>query len=157
MALKTGDKALDFTLHDTEKKQRSLNEFIGKKTIIAFFPGAFSGVCTKEMCTFRDWTSDLAALGAQMVAISIDSPLVNKAFAEHNKLNFPVLCDYTKEVSKKYCGLYENFAGLPGLPAAKRSVFLLDNSGTIRYTWISETNPGAEPPFDEIRNALGGF
>ncbi len=157
MALKTGDKAPDFTLHDTEKKQRTLKEFIGKKTILAFYPGAFSGVCTKEMCTFRDWTADLATLGAGMVAISVDSPLVNKAFADQHKLNFPVLCDYTKEVSRQYCGLYDSFAGLPGLHAAKRSVFILDNTGTIRYSWISETNPGAEPPFDEIRSALNSF
>ncbi len=154
MSLKVGDKAIDFTLHDIDKKQRTLKEFIGKKTVIAFYPGAFSGVCTKEMCTLRDWNSMLGSLNAQVVAISIDSPLVNKAFAELNKLNFPVLCDYTREVSKQYCGLYDNFAGLPGLPAAKRSVFILDASGIITYAWISETNPGADPPFEEIKAAL---
>lgn len=154
MALKLGEKAPDFTLHDTEKKQRTLQEFLGKKTVLAFYPGAFSGVCTKEMCTFRDWTSMLESLHTQVVAISVDSPIVNKAFVEQNKLGFPVLCDYTEEVSKKYCGLYDSFAGLPGLTAAKRSVFLLDATGTVKYAWISETNPGAEPPFDDIKAAL---
>ncbi|MFN0157989.1 MAG: redoxin domain-containing protein [Bacteroidota bacterium] len=157
MSLKIGDKAADFTLFDTEKKQRSLKEFLGKTTVIAFYPGAFSGVCTKEMCALRDWTAMLGSLNAQVVAISIDSPLVNKAFAEQNKLTFPVLCDYTKEVSKVWCGLYDGFAGLPGLAAAKRSVFILDASGVVKYVWISESNPGAEPPYEEIKTALGSF
>ncbi len=154
MGVKVGDKAPDFTLHDTDKKQRTLKEFLGKKTILAFYPGAFTGVCTKEMCTLRDWTAELGAMNAQVVGISVDPPIVNKAFSDLNKITYPLLSDYTREVSKMYCGIFMNFGGLPGLTVANRSVYILDAGGTIKYAWVSETNPGADPPFDEIKAAL---
>jgi glutaredoxin-dependent peroxiredoxin len=153
MALKTGDKAPAFSLPDTEKKIHTLAEFLGKKTVLAFFPGAFTGVCTKEMCAFRDSLSSLGSLNAQVVAISVDSPFANKAFAFQNQLLFPILSDYTKETSRIYCGLYEAFAGLKGYAAAKRSVFLLDKAGVVRYVWVTE-DPGVEPPYDEIKSEL---
>ena len=87
------------------------------------------------------------------MGISVDSPFANKAFATANNLTFPLLSDYSRKVSQQYCGLVENFAGLEGLTAAKRSVFILDKTGVIRYTWISD-NPGVEPPYDEINKAL---
>ena len=156
MALKTGDKAPDFTMYDFDKKPRTLKEFLGKKTVFVFFPGAFTGVCTKEMCTFRDSLAALNTMNAQVVAASTDSPFANKAFAEQNKLSFPVLSDITKEVSKQYTGLYDGFAGVPGYTAAKRSVFVLDAAGNVKYASISE-NPGAEPNYDEVRNAVSSF
>jgi peroxiredoxin len=156
MALKVGDKAPEFTLFDTEKKQRSLKEFLGKKTLLVFFPGAFTGVCTKEMCAFRDSLSALNGMNAQVVAISIDSPFANKGFAERNSLTFPILSDYTKTVSTKYGGLNNDFSGLPGYSAAKRSVFILDANGTVKYAWISD-NPGVEPNYDEVKKAVGSF
>jgi peroxiredoxin len=153
MAINVGDKAPDFTLYDTERKSRSLKEFIGKKTVLAFYPGAFTGTCTKELCTFRDSLASLGSLNAQIVAVSIDSPFANKAFADKNGLSFPLLSDSNLVVSKTYCGLQENFAGLTGYSTAKRSVFLLDSHGNVRYVWISD-NPGVEPNYDEINKTL---
>ncbi len=153
MATKVGDKAPAFTLNDTEKKQRSLNEFLGKKTVLAFFPGAFTGVCTKEMCTFRDSISKFNAMNAQVVGISVDSPFANKAFTAQNNLQFPLLSDYNREAVKLYGIELNNFSGLQGYTAAKRSIFVLDNAGTVRYAWISD-NPGVEPNYDEISKAL---
>jgi len=153
MALKVGDKAPDFTLVDTEKKPRTLSEFLGKKkTVLVFYPGSFTGVCTKEMCTFRDSVSSFNSMNSQVVGISVDSPFANKGFADANRLSFPLLSDYTREVSKKYTGLYDGFSGLAGYTAAKRSVFVLDEKGIVRYAWISE-NPGAEPNYDEVKKA----
>lgn len=157
MALKAGDKAPEFKLPDTDKKERSLGEFLGKKTVLAFYPGAFTGVCTKEMCTFRDSLSNLNNMNAQVVGISVDSPFANKGFATANNLSYPLLSDYTQSVSKQYCGVYDDFAGLKGYTASKRAVFVLDQTGTVRYAWVSETNPGAEPPYDEVNKAITSF
>ena len=153
MPVKVGDKAPDFTLADTDKKPRSLKEFIGKKTVLAFFPGAFTGVCTKEMCAFRDSLSRFNELSAQVVGISVDAPFSNKAFATQNNLQFPILSDYSRAAVKSYGIVLENFAGLSGYAAAKRSVFVLDNQGIVRYAWISD-DPGVEPKYDEITQAL---
>lgn len=156
MALKAKDKAPDFSLPDTDRKARTLKEFLGKKTVLAFIPGAFTGVCTKELCTFQDSTAELGKLGAQVVAIDVDSPFVNKAFADANKIAFPVLSDYSRQTIKAYCGVHEDFAGLTGYTASKRAVFVIDRAGVVQYAWISE-NPGAEPPYAEVNNALSSF
>jgi peroxiredoxin len=156
MALKKGDKAPAFTLYDTEKKSRSLGEFLGRKTVLAFYPGAFTGVCTKEMCTFRDSLSTLGSLNAQVVGISIDSPFANRAFAEQNKLTYPLLSDFSLEVSRSYGGLQENFSGLKSYTVSKRAVFVLDSGGVVQYAWITD-NPGVEPPYSEIEKALSSF
>jgi len=91
--------------------------------------------------------------GAQVVGISVNDPFTNKAFAETNGLSFLILSDYTRETIKKYEVLHEDFAGLDGYTAAKRSVFILDENGTIRYKWISE-DPGKEPDYEEIMRQL---
>lgn len=156
MAAKVGDKAPDFTLYDTEKKPRSLKEFLGKKTVLAFYPGAFTGVCTKEMCTFRDSLSRFNALNAQVVGISVDAPFANKAFATQNNLQFPLLSDFNRTALKAYGIVHEGFSGLNGYSASKRSVFVLDKDGIIRYAWISD-NPGIEPNYDEVTKALSSF
>jgi len=156
MAAKVGDKAPDFTLYDTEKKPRSLKEFLGKKTVLAFYPGAFTGVCTKEMCTFRDSLSRFNALNAQVVGISVDAPFANKAFATQNNLQFPLLSDFNRTALKAYGIVHAGFSGLNGYSAAKRSVFVLDKDGIIRYAWISD-NPGIEPNYDEVTKALSSF
>jgi len=155
MALTVGSKAPEFSLYDTEKKMRNLSEFLGKKTVLVFFPGAFTGVCTKELCSFRDSMSALNSLDAQVVAVSVDAPITNKAFANQNKLTFPVLSDFTREVAKKYGGLYNDFS-VKGYTAAKRSVFVLDAQGTVTYAWITE-DPGVEPNYDEVKKAVASF
>jgi peroxiredoxin len=128
-----------------------LKEFLGKKVVLAFFPGAFTGVCTKEMCTFRD---SLQTLPGQIVAISVNDPFSNKGFAETHQLQFPILSDYTRETIKKYNIVSNDFAGLKGYTAAKRSVFILDENGVVRYKWVSE-DPGKEPNYEEIKSTLG--
>lgn len=153
MAVQVGQKAPAFTLVDVEKRQRTLQEFLGKKTVLAFFPGAFTGVCTKEMCAFRDALARLNDLHAQVVGISVDAPFSQKAFAEKNNLQFPLLSDYNREVIKTYGIVHENFSGLAGYNAAKRSVFVLDETGTVIYSWITD-NAGIEPNYDEITKAL---
>ncbi len=150
MSVEIGNKMLDFQLHDQDRKQRSLSEFSGKKVVLAFFPGAFTGVCTKEMCTFRD---SLQALPGQVVAISVNDPFTNKAFADTHKLQFPILSDYTRDTIKRLNIFHNDFAGLKGYTAAKRSVFLLDEKGVVRYKWISE-DPGKEPNYEEIKQTL---
>jgi len=155
MALTVGSKAPDFTLYDTERKPRSLKEFSGQKLVLAFYPGAFTGACTKEMCALRDALASFNAVAAQVVAISVDSPFANKAFADQNRLAF-LLSDFTREVSKKYCGLYDGFGGIEGYTGAKRSVFILDASGVVKYVWITDA-PGTEPPYEEIKKELGSM
>ena len=156
MTLKVGDKAPDFRLPDVDKNERTLGEFLGKKTVLVFFPGAFTGVCTKEMCTFRDSMANFSSMNAQIVGISVDGPFSNKAFATANNLTFPVLSDYTHNTIKSYGIVHDGFAGLKGYIAAYRSVFVLDKSGIIKYMWVTE-NPGIEPPYEEIKKALTTF
>jgi glutaredoxin-dependent peroxiredoxin len=149
-----GEKAPSFTLFDTARATRSLEEFAGKKTVIAFFPAAFTGVCEKELCSFRDSMSELNTLDAQVVAISADAPFANGAFAERNGIQFPVLSDYDRVTINAYDVAHPDFAGMPGYTAAKRSVFILDKEGVVRYKWVSE-NPGVEPDYAEIKTELG--
>ena len=148
-----GQRPPDFQLPDQHKAIRSLRDFLGKKTVLAFFPGAFTSVCTREMCRFRDSAQPLIDLGAQVVGISVNDPFTNKAFAETNGLSFLVLSDYTRDAVKKYNVFHDNFAGLKGYTVAKRSVFILDEVGTVRYRWISE-DPAKEPDYEEIIRQL---
>jgi peroxiredoxin len=152
--IEIGQKAPDFKLFDNQLKLRSLKEFLGDTLVLAFFPGAFTSVCAREMCTFRDSLAKLEALKAKIVGISVNDPWSNRAFAEKNMLTFPLLCDYKREVIKLYGIQLQNFAGLEGYSAAKRSVFVLDRQGMVRYVWISE-NPAVEPNYDEIQQFLG--
>jgi peroxiredoxin len=148
-----GKEALDFMLPDTDRKSRKLSEFRGKKLVLAFFPGAFTSVCTKEMCTFRDSITRLNELKAQVVGISVNDPFSNKGFAEKNLLTFPLLSDYNREVIRLYGIELKDFAGLKGYSVAKRSVFILDKNGVVRYRWVSE-DPGIEPNYEEVKKVL---
>ena len=153
MSVEVGQQPPDFQLPDQDRKQRRLKDFLGKKTVLAFFPGAFTSVCTKEMCTFRDSMEAFNSLNAQVVGISVNDPFTNKAFAEANKLQFPILSDYTRQVVKKYNIFHDNFAGLTGYTAAKRSVFVLDDKGMVRYKWVSE-DPGKQPDYEKVKGIL---
>ena len=156
MAVQVGDKAPEFTLIDADRKPRSLSEFRGKNVVLAFFPGAFTGVCTKEMCSLRDSMARFNEMNAQVVAISVDSPFANKAFAAQNNLQFPLLSDFTRAVVKSYGIVLDGFAGIEGYSAAKRSVFVLDKSGVVRFVWITD-NPGVEPNYDEVTKAVSAL
>ena len=150
---KIGEKAPDFTLPDIEMKSRSLHEFQGQKVVLAFFVGAFTGVCTKEMCAFRDSMSRLIDLKAQVIGVSVNDPFSNKGFAEKNRLSFPILSDYNRAVIKMYNLELPDFAGLKGYTAAKRSIFVLDRNGIVRYIWITE-DPAVEPNYAKIEQTL---
>ena len=151
LSVEIGGKLPDFQLHDQDRKLRSLKEFQGKKLVLAFFPGAFTGVCDKEMCTFRD---SLPNLPGQVVGVSVNDPFTNKAFADTHNLKFPILSDYARETIKKLNIFHNDFAGLKGYTAAKRAVFILDQNGVVRYKWVSE-DPAKEPNYDEINSNLG--
>jgi peroxiredoxin len=151
--IKIGDKAPNFTLPDTDVKKRSLEEFRGKKVVLAFFVGAFTSVCTKEMCAFRDSMSRLIDLEAQVIGISVNDPFSNKEFAEKNRLPFPILSDYNRETIRAYGIESPDFAGLKGYSVAKRSIFIIDRQGIVRYEWVSE-DPAAEPNYKELQKAL---
>jgi peroxiredoxin len=151
--IKIGDKAPDFTLPDADMKPRSLHEFLGQKVVLAFFVSAFTATCNKEACAFRDSMARLTDLNAQVIGISVNDPFSNKGFAEKNRLPYPILSDYNREVIKRYGLELPNFAGLEGYVVAKRSIIILDKEGIIRYIWIAE-DPTVEPNYQEIIEAL---
>ena len=150
-----GSKAPDFALYDSDRKVRKLSEFLikGKKTILAFFPGAFTGACTQEMCTFRDMYGELGKLNGAVVGVSVDPPFAQKAFVEKNGLTFPLLCDFKREVIKKYDVVWKNLGGVEGYDTANRAIFVLDDGGKVRYKWVAP-DPGKLPDFDAIKGAL---
>ena len=156
MAVEVGQPAPEFTLYDIDRKQRSLSEFRGKSVILAFYPGAFTGVCTTEMCTFRDRMDRFNSMNSQVLGISVDGAFAQKVFSDQNNLNFPLLSDFTRQVVNQYDVALENFAGMDGYVAAKRAVFVVDKEGVVRYTWIGP-NPGVEPDYDEIQAAVDGL
>jgi peroxiredoxin len=151
MSVEIGQKLPEFSLYDQDRKQRSLKEFAGKKIVLAFFPGAFTGVCDKEMCTFRD---SIQTLPGEVVAVSVNDPFTNKGFANVHNLKFPILSDYSRETIRKLGIVLNDFAGLKGYAVAKRSVFILDISGVVRYKWVSE-DPAKEPNYEEVKSTLG--
>ncbi len=148
-----GEKAPDFTLIDTNMKPRNLKEFLGQKVVLAFFVGAFTNVCTKEMCAFRDSMARLIDLKAQIVGISVNDPFSNNAFAEKNQLTFPILSDVNREVIRLYNLEAPDFAGIKGYSVAKRSIFVLDRQEFVRYIWISEDS-AVEPNYEKIEKVL---
>ncbi|MFA6234193.1 MAG: redoxin domain-containing protein [Bacteroidota bacterium] len=151
--IEIGSPAPEFSLVDSSRQVKTLNEFKGKNTVLAFFPAAFSGVCDKEMCAFQDSMAELNDLNANIVGISVDTPFSNAAFVERNNLQFPVLSDYKREVIGDYGVVLHDFAGLTGLTVAQRSVFVLDAEGTVRFKWIAES-PGILPDYALVKQEL---
>ena len=153
MVLNVGDSAPDFELADTDLKMRKLNEFLDKKVVLSFIVAASSPVCETELCTFRDSWNDISNLGAHVVAISNDGPFANKAFAEKNNYNFPVLGDYESKTIRDYDVLLPDLLHVKNYNAAKRSVFILDSDHKIIWKWIVD-DPLKEPNYDEIIQVL---
>lgn len=151
--IEVGTKAPGFNLLNTSRERVSLETLAGQQVVVAFFPAAFTGVCQKELCTFRDSLASLNDLNATVVGISVDAPFSNGAFAERNELNFDVLSDYTREAVTAYGVELEDFAGMPGYTAAQRSVFVVGADGNVKYAWIAP-NPGVEPDYDAVKAAL---
>lgn len=148
-----GQTAPAFTLFDTARKPVNLADYKGQKVVLAFFPAAFTGVCEKELCTFRDSMSQLNGMNAQVLGISVDAPFSNAAFAGKNALNFPVLSDYSRATVNAYGVALNDFAGMPGYTASKRAVFIVDEDGKVTYEWVGP-NPGVEPDYDAVKAAL---
>jgi peroxiredoxin len=145
--ISVGDVAPDFTLMANDRTMVTLSESIGNKVILAFFPAAFTGVCTTEMCTFTDSMTRFGELEVEVFGISVDSIFSNNEFANKNSIGFPLLSDVNREATESY-GVGISFV-MPGYIASQRSVFVIDADGRVGYSWIAE-NPGIEPNYDEI-------
>lgn len=148
-----GDRAPAFELVDTDLKMRTLSEFAGKKVVLSFFVAASSPVCETELCTFRDSYGEITKAGAQVIAISNDGPFANKAFAEKHGYDFAVLGDYNSRAIRDYDVLMPDLLHVKDYNAAKRSVFVVMEDGTIGYKWVSD-DPLKEPDYDEILEFL---
>jgi len=152
MALQKGQQAPDFTLRDTDKAEVALSSQRGKNVVLLFFPMAFTGVCTAELCSVRDNYDQYNNLNAQVYGISVDSPFTLGEFRKQQNLNFPLLSDFNKEASTAYDSLYENFVlGLKGV--SKRSAFVIDKDGVIQYAEVLE-DAGKQPDFAAIKSTL---
>ncbi|GMU85532.1 MAG: peroxiredoxin [Ignavibacteriales bacterium] len=155
MSLSVGNQAPDFTLHNHKGDKVALSSLKGQNVVLLFFPFANTGVCTKEMCTFRDGMSLYNDLNAKVLGISVDSPFSLSLWAEKNNLQFDLLSDFNKTVIKDYESYTEVFGAgkwdFNGV--SKRSAFVVDKEGFIRYKEILPT-PGEEPNYDAIKKAL---
>jgi peroxiredoxin len=152
MAIQIGDKAPNFTLFSSDKAQISLENYQGKNVVLLFFPMAFTSVCTAELCSMRDDIALYNNLNAEILAISVDSPFTLAKFKEEQQLNFPLLSDFNKTVSAMYGALYEEFVlGMKGV--AKRSAFVIDKEGMVRYAQVLES-AGDLPDFEAIKQTL---
>ncbi len=149
------EQAPDFTLPSANGEsigKITLSEVIGKENIVLlFFPGAFTSVCTSEMCEVAENLERFNRLNARVFAISVDTPFVHNEFIKKYQLKFPLLSDFNKKVIQSYGVVLEDLLGLKGL--AKRSVFILDKNGVIRYQWVSD-DPRLKPNLNDIIQEL---
>jgi peroxiredoxin len=152
MSLQIGDTAPLFTLKSSDKADVSLSDYSGKNVVVLFFPLAFTGVCTTELCSIRDNKSDYENLNAEVLAISVDSLFTLAKFKEIEGYNFPLLSDWNKETAAAYGALYDEFV-LDMKGVAKRSAFVVDKDGKIRYAEVLE-NAGELPNFAAINETL---
>ena len=147
-----GQSAPDFELFDSEKQKHKLSDYRGKNVVLLFFPLTFTSVCTAELCEVRDQMKVYEAVDAQPLGISVDSLYTLAKYREENKLNYPLLSDFNKEVSTHYDCIYETFGfGMKGV--GKRGAFIVDKQGIIQYAEVLE-NAGLQPNFHEIQVKL---
>lgn len=152
MSLKVGDNAPDFKLFSSELKEVSLADYKGQKLVIHFFPLAFTGTCTTQLCTMRDSFGYYEGMNAAVVGISIDSPFTLAKFKEVDSYQFPLLSDFNKEVSQAYGAFYDEFVfNLKGV--SKRAAFVIDEEGKVIYVEVLE-NAGDLPNFEVIKNVV---
>jgi peroxiredoxin len=155
MAITTGQQAPEFSLYDSDKKEIKLSDYKGKNVVLLFFPLAFTGVCTTELCSIRDNYSIYNGLNAEVVGISVDSVFVLDKFKSEQNLNFPLLSDFNKTASNAYGSLHEKFAfGMEGV--SKRSAFVIDKEGIVQYAEVLEV-PTELPNFTAIQDVLKGL
>lgn len=152
MSAQIGQDAPDFTLKNTEREDVTLSSFRGKKHVVLLFvPFAFTGVCTNEVCSVRDNLSAYNNLNAEVIGISVDSPFAQKQWKDKENLNFTLVSDFNREVSKAYGAQYDNLMGFQGV--AKRAAFVVDKAGKVRYAEVLES-AGNLPNFDQVTATL---
>ena len=149
-----GEKAPNFTLKNTSKEEVSLSDYQGEAVILAFYPGAFTGVCDKEMCSLQDNLSELNTVGAKVIGISVDSPWANGEFARKYEIEFELLSDLDREVIDLYDAKFVGLGGLEGYVSANRAIVIVDPKGFVKYRWVAE-NPGIEPDYQQIVSICG--
>jgi peroxiredoxin len=149
MALTIGQAAPAFKLFNSEKEEVSLSSFLGKKVIIHFFPQAFTGVCTTQLCTMRDNLNYYTDLNAVVLGISVDSVFTLEKFKAEQNYNFSLLSDFNKEVSKAYDAIYDSWIlNMNGV--SKRAAFVIDSNGLVQYAEVLES-AGDLPNFEAIK------
>ena len=147
-----GAKAPDFTLTSQDRAPVTLSAVLNKgPVVLAFFPAAFSGVCTKEMCTFRDTVPELNRLSANVLGISTDTFFALKAWADAEHFNFPLLSDYNKAVIRQYGVVNPDMIGLKDI--ARRATFVIDRNGTVAYREVLD-DARNEPDYGKVKEAL---
>jgi peroxiredoxin len=152
MAVEVGTKAPDFTLPNQDREAVTLSDQIKSgPVVLAFMPAAFSGTCTKEMCTFRDSVGELKKVSANVIGITVDTFFALKAWADAEKLGFTLLSDFNKDVIRQYGVFNEDMIGLKGI--AKRAVFVIDKTGTVRHREVIE-DARNEPDYAKVHQAL---
>jgi peroxiredoxin len=154
MSADVGAKAPDFTLTNQDREPVTLSAQRGRPVVLAFFPAAFSSVCTKELCTFRDRLASLNQANAQVFGISVDTFFTLKAFQADQKLTFPLLSDFNKQAIRDYGVFNEDMIGLKGI--AKRAVFVLDRDGIVRYREVLD-DARNEPDYEKVFTALAAL
>ena len=152
MSAEIGSTAPDFTLTDQDRQPVTLSAQRGKAVVLAFFPAAFSSVCSKELCTFRDSIAKLGGAKAQVYGISVDTFFALKAFHDSQKLTFPLLSDFNKTAIRDYGVFNEDMIGLKGI--AKRATFVIDKDGIVRHAEVLE-DARNEPNYEAVFKALG--
>ena len=154
MAADVGSKAPDFTLTSHERQPVTLSAQRGRPVVLAFFPAAFSSVCTKELCTFRDSLAPLNAANAQVFGVSVDTFFTLKAYHDAQQLTFPLLSDFNKQAIRDYGVFNEDMIGLKGI--AKRAVFVIDKDGIVRHREVLD-DARNEPDYEKVFTALAAL
>jgi peroxiredoxin len=152
MAVEVGAKAPDFTLPNQNREPVTLSEQLKHgPVVLAFFPAAFSGVCTKEMCTFRDSMAELNKVSGTVLGVSTDTFFTLKAWGDQQKLTFPLLSDYNKDVIRKYGVVNPDMVGLKDI--AKRAVFVIGRDGTVQHREVLD-DARNEPDYGKVTRAI---
>ncbi len=150
MPLHVGQTAPAFTLYNPQKEPISLEDYRGKKNVLLlFFPLAFTGVCTKELCSVRDGINKYQDEQTEVIGISVDSVYTLGKYAEEQQYQFPLLSDFNKEVSTLYESIHESFSPMGMKGVSKRSAFIVDKQGVLQYAEVLD-NPGEMPDFNSI-------
>ncbi len=156
MSIQVGQKAPDFALFNTAKQKVTLSEQQGKPVVILFFPLAFTGVCTAELCNVRDNIALYNNTNAQVFGVSVDSLFTLEKFSTEQNLNFPLLSDFNKDAAKAFDVLYEVFPAFEMMGVSKRAAFVVDKNGIVQYAEVCAT-PGDLPNFAAIQETLTGL